>query len=108
MPGRALPPELIPLEVAARDAQRRAYPEANYVGDTHERLNGLAHAMAALVPLFTLSPQRRMLTADEVARGHFRGGASSLHFIDGRAPITELAVSAESVDRFVESILAAK
>lgn len=60
--------------------------------------------MAALAPLYTHSADGtsfRRLTQEELRSGHFRKGGRELHFIDGRAPIDNIAVPNGSVAEVV-------
>jgi hypothetical protein len=76
----------------------------------NEHLNGLAYAIAALVPIYTLGDggEVRAITAEELRHGYFRAGAKELHFLDGRASVDSLAVTPDGVEKVVSSILAAK
>jgi hypothetical protein len=102
--------ELMPLELAVRTIQRRAYPERSLTAFLDEQLNGLAYAVAALVPLYdtTDTEKARAITRDELKHGYFRRGGKELHFLDNRPPLAALAVTASGVETVVRSIVAAK
>jgi hypothetical protein len=102
--------DLLPLATAAESIQRKAYPERPAVKASNEYLNGLAYAIAALVPVYAISPvgEVHALTKEELAHGYFRGGAKELHFMDGRPLLNSLAITPEAVNTVVNSILAAK
>jgi hypothetical protein len=94
--------ELVPLGLATRSISARVYAGASVC--TPERLTGIAHVMAALAPLYTHSTDGtniRRLTEEELRSGHFRKGGGELHFIDGRAPIDNIAVPNGSVEEVV-------
>ena len=100
--------DLIPLELAVRTIQHRAYPERSLTAFLEEQLNGVAYAIAALVPLYEVSAGIRAVTRDELKHGYFRRSGKELHFLDNRPPLTALAVTGSGVDTVVRSILAAK
>jgi hypothetical protein len=104
------PHELVPLELAVRSVHERAYPERTLVAFLEEHLNGIAYAVAALVPLYELngSGEVRAITRDELQHGYFRRGARELHFLDNRPSLRALAVTASGMETVVRSILAAK
>ena len=103
------PHELVPLELAVRTIQRRAYPERSLTAFLDEQLNGLAYAVAALVPLYEVnSAGVRTIARDELKHGYFRRGGKELHFLDNRPALIALAVTTSGVETVVRSILAAK
>jgi hypothetical protein len=60
------------------------------------RLSGIAHTMAALVPLYgrkTGEQELRPLTEGELLSGRFRNEGAELHFLDGRAPLLDIAAT---------------
>jgi hypothetical protein len=104
------PHELVPLELAARSIQERAYPERSLFAFPEEHLNGIAYTVSALVPLYALNGtgEVRAVTQDELQHGYFRRGAKELQFLDNRQCLEALAVTASAVETVVRSILAAK
>ena len=104
------PHELVPLELAARSIQQRAYPERSLIPFLDDQLNGIAYAVAALVPLYEVNGvgKVRAITRDELQHGYFRRGAKELHFLDTRQSLKALAVTTSGVETVVRSILAAK
>ena len=82
------PHELVPLELAARSIQERAYPERSLFAFPEEHLNGIAYTVSALVPLYALNGTGEVL--------------------DNRQCLEALAVTASAVETVVRSILAAK
>ena len=85
--------ELMPLASAARVIEEKVY--AYDPRSIPERTAGIAHALAALIPLFVYKVDGvnvRRLTDAELKGGLFRHGGEDLHFLDGRAPITHIAV----------------
>jgi hypothetical protein len=102
--------DLVPLELAARTIYQRVYEEQHRKAGLAcglDQLNGVAYAIISLVPTFTYDkdPQDlRQLSADEVLKGLLREGGRSMIFLDGRAAIVVLAVSAAELER-VENAL---
>jgi hypothetical protein len=100
--------KLVPLGLAARSISARVYPDDSVC--TPERLTGIAHVMAALAPLYVYSGDGtsfRRVTEEELRSGHFRKGGRELHFIDGRAPIDNIAVLNGSVAEVVRLLSSA-
>jgi hypothetical protein len=82
-----------------------ALPDAHCL----ERLNGLAYCLARFGRVYAIDARRpapRPLSREEIACGHFRHGGRELHFLDERAPILHLAVTAECIDSTVRGLLA--
>jgi hypothetical protein len=106
--------DLVPLELAARTVYQRVYEETHRkagMACTPEQLNGIAYAIAALLPVFTNEddPQSfRRLSEEELLKGLFRDGGRAMIFIDGRASIRALAVSAKGLDRVARVLSAAQ
>jgi hypothetical protein len=99
----------MPLQVATRTVSERVYGDGP-IPDPG-RLLGIAHAMAALVPLYACGINGegvRRLTNRELLVGHFRFDGRELQFMDGRAPITEIAVEQSRVDEVVALLTSAK
>lgn len=94
----------MPLELATRAICNRVYHPRGRRGRlacTLEQLNGIAYAVAALVPLFAYEADGvtvRPLGPEEISQGLFRDGGRTLFFLDGRAAIRPLAVPASGVD----------
>lgn len=75
-----------------------------------DRLNGLAYRLACLGGLYAIGGKHsapRRLSREEVARGYFRNGARELHFLDERAPILQIGVTQESIERAARALLTA-
>ena len=101
--------ERIPLDLAVatifRDVYRDRFQRTPSRGAAH--LDGLAYTIAELWPIYVYEGDgstSRQLTREEVAKGLFRRGAKELHFVDGRAPIRNLAVSARVVKAAVATL----
>ena len=76
-----------------------------------DRLTGIAHVLAALAPLYTFDADgtnRRRLDEKELLAGNFRKGGEELHFIDGRAPIENIAVPQRAVEEVVRLLLSSR
>lgn len=100
--------ELVPLGLATRVISARVYPGDSVC--TPERLSGIAHVIAALAPLYTHSADGaniRRLAEEELRAGNFRKGGGELRFIDGRAPIDNLAVPQGSIEEVVRLLSSA-
>jgi len=83
----------MPLASAARVIEEKVYPYDPRC--IPERAAGIAHALGALIPLFVYKVDGanvRRLTDAELEGGLFGYGGEDLHFLDGRAPITHIAV----------------
>jgi hypothetical protein len=96
--------ELVPLQVATRTISMRVYRRDG----SPSRLTGIAHAIAALAPLYSHSSdgsEIRRIPNDEVLSGFFRKGGAELHFTDGRPPIANIAATNYAIE-LVISILA--
>ena len=64
-----------------------------------ELFDGLASTVSALAPLFVLESGAagRPLSEEELDKALFHKGGSEMYFVDGRAPIGNLAVTAEGI-----------
>jgi hypothetical protein len=102
--------ELVPLEFAARTIYLRVYNppcRGTRIDCAPEQLNGIACAMATLVPLYTYDKHPttvRRLSAEELLHGLFHDGARILVFLDGRTPIRNLAVAVSELDAVVGAL----
>ncbi len=100
--------ELIALPLAARTVYQHAYGVAPPQAHLAERLNGLAYRLARSGGLFAMDERMaapRPLLPEELACGHFRNGASELHFLDERAPIFHIGVTRECMENTVIALL---
>jgi hypothetical protein len=94
--------ELIPLSLATRVVSERVYGDGSIPDPS--RLLGIAHAMAALVPLYAYSidgESVRRLADEELLAGHFRFDGRELHFLNGRSPIGNIAVTPGGVEEII-------
>ena len=85
--------ELMPLVLAAKVIEQKVY--AYDPRSLPERTASIAHALAALIPLFVYTTDGanvRQLTDAELKGGLFRRGGEDLAFLDGRTPIANIAV----------------
>jgi hypothetical protein len=63
-------------------------------------LDGLAHAVSAIVPVYIYTPggeSLRQAGADELKGGLFEVGGKALYFLDGRPRLRHLAVTGEAI-----------
>ena len=102
--------DLVPLELAVETVYARVYEaqhrKAGLVRSV-EQLNGIAHAIAALVPVFTYDKDPasvHRLGDQELEKGLFREGGRIMVFLDGRAPMRTFAVSSEALDTVVREL----
>lgn len=94
--------ELVPLDVATRLVSARAYGLDGSM--SLPRLAGIAHTMAALVPLYGRADgdeELRQLTQEELLSGVFRKEGTELFFRDGRAPLRHIAATHHGIEEVV-------
>jgi hypothetical protein len=106
--GESFAHELVPLAVATRLVSARAYG-ADARGNA-PRLTGIAHSMAALVPLYARAGgehEFRRLTDEEVLSGVFHSDGGELHFQDGRAPLRDIAATHDDIAEAVRVLASA-
>jgi hypothetical protein len=106
--GGGLAHELVPLGLATRLISARAYG-ADARMSLH-RLTGIAHTMAALVPIYACDSDEhefRRLTDEELLSGFFRKDGGELHFSDGRAPVRNLAATHDAIAEVVRLLASA-
>ena len=93
---------LMPLSLATRAVHAAVYPHAAL---ETSRLLGIAHVMAALIPMYAYHPsdgqELRRVTAEELLRGFFRQDSHELHFTDGRAAVVDVAVESAAVTEVI-------
>jgi hypothetical protein len=100
--------EFVPLGLATRLISARAYG-ADAAAMLH-RLTGIAHTMAALIPLYvhaTDGSRLRRLTDRELHAGFFRKDGGELHFTDGRPPIKNIAARHQDIEQVVRLLASA-
>ena len=99
---------LIPLELAVSLIWDRVYQDHVAVDDKERWLDSIASTISATSPMFQQDGRSdvpaRALSRHEVEGGMFRGGGKELHFLDGRATRTELAVSADDVAKTIVAL----
>jgi hypothetical protein len=100
--GASFAHELVPLALATRLVSAGAY--GSEAGITPSRLNGIAHTMAALIPLYGRAgsgEEFRRLTQEEFLSGVFVQDGGELQFRDGRAPLRDIAATHHGIDEVV-------
>lgn len=100
--------ELVPLPLATRLVSARAYGSDARIAPS--RLLGIAHAMAALIPLYGRAADKqelRRLIPEELLVGHFRKDGAELHFSDGRAPLCDIAATHHDMEEVVRLLASA-
>jgi hypothetical protein len=102
---RAQPAEtrdtLIALPRALEMLAAQIYGEGNDVVPRvrTDLFDGLASTLSVLAPMFVLesATSARRLSDADLHKALFRKGGSEMYFVDGRAPIDNLAVTAEGM-----------
>ena len=93
---------LMPLSLATTAVHAAVYP---YAAPDRSRLLGIAHVMAALIPMYAYDPGNgqdpRRLSTQELLGGLFRHHSHELHFIDGRAAVVDVAVESVAVAQVI-------
>jgi hypothetical protein len=100
--------DLVSLPFAARTVYQRAYGTAPPDAHLAERLNGLAYCLAQTGAVYAMDERLsapRRLSREELASAHFRHGGKELHFLDDRAPILEIGVTRECMDKAVTALI---
>ncbi len=106
--GESFAHELVPLAMATRLVSARAY--GSDARGSAPRLTGIAHTMAALVPLYARAGgehEFRRLTDEERLSGDFHSDGGELHFRDGRAPLRDIAATHHGIEEVVRVLAAA-
>jgi hypothetical protein len=91
----ALRNELMLLEVATALAFDRLFGREPLMKSTPQARDRIAHAMAALVSIYTFDEQKASiheLRYDDLRRGRFSEGGRQLLYSDGRKPLLRVAV----------------
>jgi hypothetical protein len=94
--------DLIAVPLAARMLYQRAYGALPPEPHLAERLNGLAYRLARIGAVYAIEPGKdapRRLSRREIACGHFRHGGKELHFLDERAPIVDIGVTRQCLEK---------
>ena len=95
---------LVPLPHALEMIAAQIYQEygASARPRRMELFDALACTVSALVPIFVVDSQAaRPLSEEVVDRALFRKGGSEMYFVDGRRPISGLAVTPEGVSKVI-------
>jgi len=106
--GASFAHELVPLALATRLVSAGAY--GSDAGINPSRLNGIAHTMAALIPLYGRAgsgEEFRRLTQEDFLSGVFVHDGGELHFRDGRAPLRDIAATHHGIDEVVRVLASA-
>ena len=106
--GASFAHELVPLALATRLVSAGAY--GSDAGISPSRLNGIAHTMAALVPLYGRAgsgEEFRRLTQEECLSGVFAKDGGELQFRDGRAPLRDIAATHHGIDEVIRVLASA-
>lgn len=98
---------LVPLKLAAELIFTKVY-EGRTIAARGPLLDSIASTIAVLSAIYEYNRDPglppRLLTRMEIEGGMFRGGAGEMRFIDGRAPLSSLAVSADDLAATIEAL----
>jgi len=100
--------ELVPLPLATRLVAAGAY--GSNAETSMPRLTGIAHTMAALVPLYGRADgaeDLRRLTQQELLSGVFAQDGGELHFRDGRAQLRDISATHDGIAEVVRVLASA-
>lgn len=93
--------DLVPFDLALRLIFQRIYVERIHTAvASHGRLDGLANVVSSVVPLYLYTADRefvRLVEASELKGGLFADGGKSVHFLDGRPVLGNLAVASGAI-----------
>ena len=106
--GATFAHELVPLALATRLVSAGAYGSDARI--TPSRLTGIAHTMAALVPLYGRTgsgEEFRQLTQEELLSGVFVEDGGKLHFRGGRPAVRDIAATHHGIDEVVRVLASA-
>ena len=105
--------DLMPLDMAASVVFRRVYEKRMFLGmrgSPTRHLDALAYTIVELAAVYLYDTDGRSLRriSDEELRGAlFQDGARSISYVDGRTPLTNLAVSVRDVNAIIQKLIAA-
>jgi hypothetical protein len=100
---------LVPLHMAARIVYAAVY-QPHKSAASHERLGGLAQAIVALIPIYTIprgETQPRRIPEPQLTGGVIRLGGKEVRFTDGRPAITGVLVTRTGIDHVIKLLSAA-
>ena len=105
--------DLMPLDMAASMVFRRVYEKRMLLGmraSPTRHLDALAYTIVELVAVYLYDTDGRSLrriSDHELSGALFQDGARSISYLDGRTPITNLAVSVKDVNAVIQKLMAA-
>ena len=96
------------MDVAVKLVWAKVYEESTALERKEEVLNSLANTFSVSSPIYEYHTGAqippRALSKGELEGGTFRGGGRELHFIDGRQPRRNLAVTTDEVSATIEAL----
>ena len=102
--------DLIPFDLALRVIFQRIYVrEFATALALRAHINGLAHVVSALVPLYAYTVEQggvRRLRAPELKGALFGEGGKIVHFLDGRPEVRNLAVTSQAINTAITALAA--
>jgi hypothetical protein len=98
--------ELVPLDVAVLEVYKAIYEARERSVPTPERLSGLAHGILTLISVYsaTAGTDARLVTEAELTGALVRRSGKELHYVDGRPPVRDLAVTRTSISKIIEKL----
>ena len=99
------------MDVAVKLVWAKVYEGSTPLERKEEVLNSLANTFSVTSPVYEyhtgaqITP--RALSKRELEGGMFREGGRELHFIDGRRPRRNLAVTTDEVSATIQALLSA-
>ena len=100
--------KLVPMDVAVKLVWSSVYEATTSAERKEDILNSLATTFSVASPVYEFhtgaSIPPRALKKNELEGGIFRNGGKELHFIDGRQPRRNLAVTADEVSATIEAL----
>src|SRR5688572_11174187 len=105
--------DLMPLDMAASMVFRRVYEKRVLLGTRGtptRHLDALAYTIVELAAVYLYDTDGRWLrriSDDELRGALFQYGARQISYVDGRTPITNLAVSIRDVNAVIQKLMAA-
>lgn len=102
--GHSLADQLVPMALATRVINVKVCGRDG----SPSPLSDIAHAFAALAPVYTHNADGsavRQITHQDLISGVFRKNGAELHFLDGRSPIVNIAVTNDAISIVTDALL---
>jgi hypothetical protein len=99
--------ELMTLEAAAALAFERLFSGEPLSRNTPEARNRIAHALAALIPIYTFTQDRTAfyrLEYVDLRHGHFYEGGRELWYTNGKDPLERIAIRSSDLGGAIDRL----